>query len=491
MTSAMLSAIEGSSPQEQIRVLIVDDEDPICRTLSRDLRLNGYAPTTVNGGADAIDLINSEPFDVIVCDLLMPEVDGLDVLRYARSRPTPIPVVMITAYGNIGSAVKAMKEGASDFITKPLDNIEVRAAVQVAFNQNTNKRRPQAVAESRLVGSKRWLEPFNELLQKVANSNSTVLLTGETGTGKTEVAKEIARLSSRPGKFHALNCAAIPETLLEARLFGTVKGAYTGAEDKAGVLEDTAGGTLFLDEIGELKPELQAKLLHVLQEKTFTRLGTTTEQRADVRFITATNRDLEAEVASGNFRKDLYFRLQVTLEIPPLKNRPEDVPLLLEHFRNLCEDHVPEFTPEAITMLQRYEWPGNIRELRNLIERFAVFAEKDRPITPEDLEVHVSRSTCDVPAMGAVPLVRSGHEADGDGPEPTPSGPAFALDLDGQSLEDAVNGYMRGVIVRALRRNKGNKSKTARELQMKRTTLIERCHKLDITDDDIDGDDDD
>ncbi|MEQ8278926.1 MAG: sigma-54 dependent transcriptional regulator [Deltaproteobacteria bacterium] len=482
----MLSAIENVQPHDDIRVLVIDDEEAVCRAIARNLKTRGLTPVTVNGGEDAIRQLDRNEFDVAICDLYMPEVDGLDVLRHARSLASPVPVVMITAYGDIAQAVKAMKAGASDFITKPVDNNLIAAAIRVANKNREQSRKIVEQTESRLIGSKRWLGPFSKLLGKVANSSSIVLLAGETGTGKTEVAKEIARLSEREGRFIVVNCAAIPENLLESKLFGTVRGAYTGAEDRAGVLEEAAGGTLFLDEIGELKPDLQAKLLHVLQERTFTRLGSTKEIRSDVRFITATNRDLEAEVAAGNFRKDLYYRLQVTvLEIPPLRSRPEDVPLLLEHFRNTSSDEVPEFGPEALEMLQRYEWPGNIRELKNLVERFGVFFDEPRAVTTQDLEPHVSRSSGDIAPVGAAPLVRTGP------PEGSDPSFDFTLDLGGRSLEEGINDYQRWLIISALRRNKGNKSKTARELKMKRTTLIERCHKLDITDDDIEGDDDD
>lgn len=484
----MLTASSKPDASNDLRVLVVDDEEGICKMLARDLRSAGFRPIAVTSGADAIRRLDTDAFDVVVSDMLMPEVDGIDVLRHARSLRSPVPVVMITAYGNIESAVNAMKEGASDFITKPYDPIEVRAAIQVAHRKNDTRRKETRVSETRLVGSNEWLEPFTVLLNKIAKSNKSVLLVGETGTGKSAVAREVARLSSRSGKFVELNCAAIPETLLEARLFGTVKGAFTDAEDAPGLLEAAAGGTLFLDEIGELKLELQAKLLHVLQEKTFCRVGATNEQRAEVRFIAATNRDLEQEVDRGTFRRDLFFRLNaLALEIPALRNRPTDVPILLEHFRSESEDPVPAFSDEAIRMLMRYEWPGNIRELKNLVDRFGVFFDHDRSVRPEDLEIHVARTTNDIDSTGAAPIVRTSDDG-ATFESAAESGADFTTDLDGQSLDDAMNAYSRAIIVTALRRNKGNKSKTSRELKMKRTTLIERCHKLDISDADVFGD---
>jgi DNA-binding NtrC family response regulator len=375
------------------RILVADDEPNLRRVLSAILRREGYDVLQAADGSEAIDLL-SEPVDVVITDLKMPRVDGMEVLRHASAQHPSVPVIMITAFGTVDNAVAAVKAGAFDYLEKPFEQEQIRQIVNKAVAQSTLSRkeaRPQLAAEDAgikqrfgLIGDSVEMHAIFSVIEKVADTPSTVLITGESGTGKELVAKALHEHSSRStGPFIKINCAAIPKTLMESELFGYEKGAFTGATTaKPGRFELADGGTLFLDEIGEIPVEMQVKLLRAIQESEFERVGGIKTIKVDVRLITATNRDLERETRDGNFREDLYYRLNVVpLNIPPLRSRADDVPLLVEHiitkFNERLKKNVRGISPEAMVLLGAHGWPGNIRELENVLERTILFATGD------------------------------------------------------------------------------------------------------------------
>lgn len=457
------------------RVLVIDDDDRLRKFVARDLARFGFSTVAARDGQSGIALLEQQSFDAVVCDLHMPQVDGFDVLRFSATIRPPPPFIMLTAYGSVSAAVEAMKHGAADFLEKPVGTDELSATIRAVLARRPPRaRRPSTVPRlHHLVGSELWLGPFLDTLDRVAQSDATVLIDGETGTGKSAVAREIWKASRRcDGPFVEVNCAAIPDHLMESELFGHAKGAFTGAtEDHEGKVAAAEGGTLFLDEVGELKPELQAKLLHLLQERTYSPIGDAELRRADVRFLAATNRDLSREVASGSFRRDLFYRLDViSLTIPPLRDRPEDLPVLVEHFCRIVEQRegaAPSFSPEALAVMRRYEWPGNVRQLENLIERFAVLHPPGTQIREEHLPEAMRRSNKTESETTSVPEFSKG------------AGLTLPdLESEGLSLSDAVKTYETGLIRAALDRAGGNRSQAAKLLRMKRTTLIEKLKKL-------------
>ena len=376
------------------RILVADDEPNLRRVLSAILRREGYDVLQAADGSEAIDLL-SEPVDVVITDLKMPRVDGMEVLRHASAQLPNVPVIMITAFGTVDNAVAAVKAGAFDYLEKPFEQEQIRQIVNKAVAQSTLSRkeaRPQVAADDTavkqrfgLIGDSPEMHAIFGVIEKVADTPSTVLITGESGTGKELVAKALHEHSSRTsGPFIKINCAAIPKTLMESELFGYEKGAFTGATTaKPGRFELADGGTLFLDEIGEIPVEMQVKLLRAIQESEFERVGGIKTIKVDVRLITATNRDLERETRDGNFREDLYYRLNVVpLNIPPLRSRSDDVPLLVEHiitkFNDRLKKNVRGISDDAMRLLRGHSWPGNIRELENVLERTILFTTGDR-----------------------------------------------------------------------------------------------------------------
>jgi len=387
-------------------ILIVDDEPNIRRVLEAVFSKDHYRVFTAENGRKALDVISSEPnLDVLLCDLIMPDMNGVEVLRAAKETNPALSVVMITAHGTIKTAVEAMKFGAFDYVTKPFDMDEIKLVVKNALersqllveNASLKQELKSRFRFDEIVGSSGKMQEVYRIIERVANSNATVLIRGESGTGKELVAKAIHYNSGRSEKpFIAVSCAALPETLLESELFGYEKGAFTGAAgQKRGRFELAHQGTLFLDEIAELSPAMQVKLLRVLQERQFERVGGTKTVSVDVRLVAATNRDLEEAVAKSEFRPDLYYRLQVIqVFIPALRERKEDIPVLVEHFIQKCNTangrDIKFVSPEAMELLMKYPWPGNIRELENAIERGVVLADSTAElITPDLLPIAV------------------------------------------------------------------------------------------------------
>ncbi len=384
------------------RILLVDDEVAHLETLDRLFRKEGHQVETAAGGQQALDLMRESKFHLVITDLMMPDIDGMDVLKLAQTLQPETEVILMTAFGTVERAVEGMKEGAYDFVSKPIKRATILKAARQALerqalvveNRELKARLADLEEERTIVGQSPLMREAVDRVRQVASSDATVLISGESGTGKELFAEMIYRLSHRSDKpFIAVNCAALPESILESELFGYEKGAFTGANQrKPGRFEAADGGTLLLDEIGELSPQVQIKLLRVLQEGAFERLGSNIPTEVDVRIVAATHKNLEEAMQEGTFREDLYYRLNVIdIKIPPLRHRIEDVPLLAEHFlRIYCEQNdrqVAGFSETALDSLQGYNWPGNVRELENVIERAVVLDTDDR-IDDDDLPEH-------------------------------------------------------------------------------------------------------
>ncbi len=378
-------------------VLVVDDDAANRVTLERILQRERYRVLHAESGRDAMQLLRSERVDLVLTDLKMPGMSGLDLLRAAKKVDPDLEVVVMTAYGTVETAVEAMKEGAYDFVSKPLSRLQLATALRKALEKRSlqlenRQLREQldAVGEGKLIGRSDAMRALIDEVEQVAPSDATVLLTGESGTGKSRLARLLHHMSRRRDRrFVTLNCAAIPENLLESELFGYEKGAFTGASArKEGRFDLADRGTLFLDEVTEMKPEAQVRLLRVLQDGEYERVGGTETLRTDVRVVAATNRRIEQEVAEGRFREDLYYRLNVIpLAVPPLRDRDADVTLLAQHFlvrfseKNRKQVH--GFTSEAVDALQAWHWPGNVRELENAVERAVVLARGSKIGVPD------------------------------------------------------------------------------------------------------------
>ncbi len=376
-------------------VLCVDDHAAELEVLERAVRVQGHEPVPVSNGRAALQVVNRKHVDLIITDYRMPEMSGLELIQHLDHQGRDIPIVVMTGYGSVETAVAAIRAGATDYITKPVTPGALGLAIDQALEydrlkrENEHLRREvQEVRSARqIVGDSPALAKVLEMVNAVALTRATVLVQGESGTGKELIARTLHYLSDRSeGAFISVNCAAIPETLVESTLFGHEKGAFTGAVRQVkGAFERADGGTLLLDEISEMRLDLQAKLLRVLQEQEFERVGGSETHRVDVRVVATTNRDLRQEAMKGNFREDLYYRLSVVpIPIPPLRDRLEDIPTLLNHFlRKAAKDHgraAESIAPEVVDMLQRYPWPGNVRELAHCVER-AVILSSDTELT--------------------------------------------------------------------------------------------------------------
>jgi two-component system, NtrC family, response regulator AtoC len=454
------------------RVLVADDELNMRRVLEAMLRREGYDVVTAANGVEALGGMSAD-IHTVITDLKMPGLDGMGLLRRLAIDYPDVPVVMITAHGSVENAVEAVKLGAFDYLEKPFEQEQIRQVVAKAISTYTLSRkdaRPEEPSERgrfRLVGQSPAIRQIYAVVEKVANTPSTVLISGESGTGKELIARALHENSNRhAGPFIKINCAAIPKTLMESELFGYDKGAFTGAVGaKPGRFELAHGGTLFLDEIGEIPVEMQVKLLRVLQESEFERVGGIKTIKVDVRLVTATNRDLLEEIGAGNFREDLFYRLNVVpIQIPPLRERREDIPLLADHFiakfNERLKKQIVAISPEAVEQLVAYNWPGNIRELENLMERTILFCEGPE-IHVSDLPPEIVGAT--VPPSGA-----------GAGDETTR--PAAG------SLKEAVRAETerveRELIQRALDATGGNVTQAARKLKISRKSLQTKMKEL-------------
>jgi two-component system response regulator PilR (NtrC family) len=453
------------------RVLVVDDEIGMREVLSVCMSRAGHHVTAAKSGADALRLLNDEEhdFDVVITDLTMPGVPGMEVLRHARALSRPPEVIMITAFATTDTAIEAMKIGAFDYLTKPLRIEELQIVVRRALENvqlTSENRRLRAQLKGvhtldRMIGRSESMQKVFELVRRVASTRTNVLICGESGTGKELVARALHNMSDRAnGPFVPVNCGAIPQQLMESELFGHVKGSFTGAAtDRRGMFDVATGGTLFLDEVGELDPSTQVKLLRVLQERTIRPVGGNVELPIDCRVLAATNRDLQAAVESGEFRSDLYFRLDVVrIVLPPLRHRIEDIPPLVERFlerfnREMNRD-LKAISSDAFDWLLAYDYPGNVRELENLIER-AVALESSSLLTAEhfpDLRTHtyeLGRPPSDFPDDG--------------------------LDLDARLAD-----LERELILAALARSGGVRKRAAKLLQISFRSLRYRLQKLGI-----------
>jgi DNA-binding NtrC family response regulator len=401
------------------RLLVVDDDAESCAVVAEALRAEGYRVETALDGSAALALATAQPFDVVIADIRMPDVDGLTLLQQLRRLAPETSVILMTAFGTAEAALQAIRDGAYDYVSKPLRLEEVLLTIRRALEQRRLAREAPGSADSlseaaglrHIVGaSPRMIEVF-KLIARVAPTRSPVLITGESGTGKEVVARALHDHGGRAAApFVAVNCAGLAEGLLESELFGHVRGAYTGAvQARRGLFEAADGGTIFLDEIGDVSPNLQAKLLRVLGEGEIRPVGGNETSRVDVRIIAATNKDLPAEVRQGRFREDLFYRLHVvTLHLPPLRERAEDIPALAHHFlRKYAEENKKEirgFAPEALRLLEAHPWPGNVRELEHAVER-AVAVSHHAQILPEDLPEHLApAAAAPLAALGLDPL---------------------------------------------------------------------------------------
>ena len=445
--------------EQDIRILIVDDELIVRESMGNWLKEEGYQIDTSANGKDALEKIKSKECDLAIVDIKMPGMDGIELLQKSKKLEPDLPILMMTAYASVDTAVQAMKEGAFDYIVKPFSPENVSQVIKRALkfkmlekeNLLLKKELEKKYGFDEIIGKSKKMEEVFELIRTVAESEAVVMIRGESGTGKELIARAIHANSKRKyGPLIALSCGALPETLLESELFGYEKGAFTGAQySRKGRLEMAQGGTLFLDEIGDISPKTQVDLLRVLQEKVIYHLGSTKPINIDVRIISATNRDLEEAVRKGDFREDLYYRLNVVaIDIPPLRERKEDIPLLANHFFQKFTlanaKKIDGISGEAMKLLIAYNWPGNIRELENVIERSVVVSKTDE-ILKDDLP----------------DLIKKGVAETENSP---------------RSLDESEKKH----IVKILDENNWNISKSAKELGVDRVTLYNKIKKYKI-----------
>ncbi len=449
------------------KILVVDDEEIMRDVLSTLLAAENYSVDFAHNGAQALEKARESDYSVVLLDLMMPDMDGLQVLEQFRKMESNPVTVILTAFASIEKAVKATKLGAFDFITKPFKNDEILLAVKNAAEHRRlleeNLRLKKSLRErynfKNIIGKSAAMQQVFDLIAQVAPRRSTILVQGDSGTGKELVAKAIHASSGRAdAPFVAINCGNIPSDLLESEIFGHAKGAYTGAtSSKKGLFEVADGGTLFLDEVATISLETQAKLLRVIQEREFRRLGGLENIKVDVRIIAATNRDLQAAVEQGTFRDDLYYRLNViVIKLPPLQERSEDVPLLADHFiKRYCEENEKELCvlePSALKVLMDHHWPGNVRELENVIERAVVLAPGNvitADLFPKNLSHFLPDSQVRIP-------------------------------VDGLPLKERVTNYERSLILAALDHTDWNQKRAAELLSVNATTLSEKLKRLKI-----------
>jgi len=453
-----------------MNILIIDDEEVLQDILTSLIQREGHTTFSARSGEDGLAVLGREEIDLVVLDLMLPGMSGLEVLQQIRETDPDLVVVVITAYSSIEGAIDAMRQGAFHYIPKPFKNDEVLLTIRKGLEQRRLTSENRSLREQlrerfgfdSIVGKSKPMQQVFDLIRLAAPSKSNILILGESGTGKELVAKAIHHHSRRAdGPFVTVNSGSMPSDLLESNLFGHVKGAFTGAvSSKKGLFEVAEGGSIFFDEIGNIPLDTQAKLLRVIQEREFMRLGGVDVLKADVRVIAATNADLDAEVQAGRFREDLYYRLNViTIALPPLRKRTEDIPLLAHHFlhRYAEENGKPlsDIAPPAMELLMDHPWPGNVRELENVVERAVVLS---------------TGPVLDVPLLP--PSVRQPNAV---------AAPAANLPNNGLSLKEAVSEYERQLIVKALQMSNGVQKRAAEMLHVKPTTLHEMMKRLNIS----------
>ena len=458
---------------DKIRILIADDEPLIRKSLYEALRIEGYEAEMASDGEEAWEKIETTPVDIVIADIKMPKLSGIDLLKRLKAKYPEFPVILITGYGTIEQAVEAMRLGASDYITKPIMDGEIKIVIKKLLEQKRlleeNIALRQQLARTgrdrfhRLVGKHEKMQRIYTLVETVAETRATVLLKGESGTGKRLVALAIHGndLQRREKPFVEVSCAALPETLLESELFGHVRGAFTGAiKDRIGRFELAQGGTILLDEIDSFSPSLQVKLLRVLQEGEFERVGEAKTVRVDVRIIAATNQNLEELIPQGRFREDLYYRLNViSIELPPLRDRKEDIPVLIHYFlEKFSEKNRKRFSGVSdgfLKALEGYHWPGNVRELENVVERATIVA-KGETLTEQDLPdlFHAN-------------------------PDSMVSGPGS------RPLKEMLGDPERELILRTLKECHWNRKKAAIQLGINRTTLYNKMKKYHLVEEEV------
>ena len=449
------------------RVLIVDDEEQMRELLAKVLEKNGYQVTTAGDGGQALTLLEKEPMDLVVTDVRMPGLDGMEALKAIKELNPEIVVIIMTAFGSIDQAVQAVKEGAYDYINKPFKIDEMLLTIKKALEERRLRHEVTALRHElhtryhfeNLIGKSRAMQEVFSLIEQVASSRSTMMIYGKSGTGKELVARAIHYNSLRANKaFVAVNCAAIPSELLESELFGHEKGSFTGAiATKVGKFELATGGSLFLDEVGSMRLDLQAKILRALQEREIERVGGTRTIKIDVRVIAATNRDLKKAVEEGTFREDLYYRLNVVpITLPPLRQRRDDIPLLVEHFiakyNREFNRRVKGFSAGATAALYQYDWPGNVRELENVIERAVALAQSET-ISLRELPLDISILGRD--------MIEDIQKA-------------------GLSLREARSHFEKQYILNILEKVQWNQTEAARLLGLHRNTLLWKLQRLGI-----------
>lgn len=479
--------IMGTPNHKKASVVVIDDEQNMGVILSRILELEGYFVQTFTDPAQALTQINERPPDLVITDMRMPGLTGMDVLQQTRAASPDTQVIVMTAYATVEKAVECMRAGAFDYVTKPFQTDELLLTVSKAVAHTRLVRENESLSETLnrqagvevlMIGDSPPMKAVEEIIRRVAPTDAAVLIRGESGTGKELVAKSVHQLSNRKNKrFVAINCASIPENLLESELFGHEKGAFTGADrTKLGLVELAHHGTLFLDEIGELPLSLQSKLLRVLQEREIQRVGGTHPIAVDIRLVAATNRSLRRAIVNKEFREDLYYRLNVIeIKLPPLRERPGDVPVLVDHFleklgRRMSRK-VPSIAPEAVEVLERYAFPGNVRELENVIERCMVLVPGDE-IELEDIPQDIRRAAQYGLDVDSVHSQSGGYPAVGAGAEgPGTDNPDFRI---------ARDQFERDFLQKALTAAKGNVTEASRNSGLSRRHFYEKMEKLGV-----------